>query len=80
MKTDYKEGCNEDCKYKIGYLGPEGTFSQMAAVKYGDSLKRDYVLVPFAKIPAVIKAVDNGEIDEGVVPFENSIEALLIIL
>lgn len=68
MNTGYKE-----C-YKIGYLGPEGTFSQMAAIKYANSLNREYVLMPFSKIPSVIKAVDNGEIDEGVVPFENSIE------
>lgn len=60
---------------KIGYLGPEGTFSQLAAQKYADSVTGcECELVPFAKIADVLKAVDCGEIDEGVVPFENSIE------
>ncbi len=70
-----KTGCkNSNNSYKIGYLGPEGTFSQIAAAKYAESLNKEYELIPFSKIPSVIKAVDSGEIDEGVVPFENSIE------
>ncbi len=59
----------------VGYLGPEGTFSQLAAEKYIKTIYNEYCsLVPFAKIQDVLKAVANGEIDEGVVPFENSIE------
>lgn len=59
---------------KIGYLGPQGTFSQMAADKYAQSLSnfnKEIEVIPFSKIPDILKAVDNGEIDEGVVPFEN---------
>ena len=58
---------------KIGYLGPQGTFSQMAADKYAQSLSnfnKEIEVIPFSKIPDILKAVDNGEIDEGVVPFE----------
>lgn len=58
---------------KIGYLGPEGTFSQMAALKYA-KYKGECELVPFSGIPVVLKAVEDGLIDECVVPFENSIE------
>ena len=58
---------------KIGYLGPEGTFSQMAAVKYAKNAGVCDI-VPFSKITDVLKAVENGDVDEGVVPFENSIE------
>lgn len=62
---------------KIGYLGPQGTFSQMAADKYAQFLSdihKENEVIPFSKIPDILKAVDSGEIDEGVVPFENSIE------
>lgn len=60
---------------KIGYLGPEGTFSQIAAVKYIESLQNaDNQLVAFSRISDVLEAVNSGNIEEGVVPFENSIE------
>jgi len=59
----------------IGYLGPEGTFSQIAADKYVESLKSGAnKTTAFSRISDVLEAVNNGEIDEGVVPFENSIE------
>ena len=54
----------------IGFLGPVGTFSEEAALRYdpqGD-------LEPFPTIPAVAKAVASGLTDEGVVPIENSLE------
>ena len=58
---------------KIGYLGPEGTFTHQAALKYTNSLN-SFELVPFPVITDVLQAVETGEVDEGVVPFENSIE------
>lgn len=58
---------------KIGYLGPEGTFTHQAALKYTKDLK-EFELIAFPIITDVLQAVENGEVDEGVVPFENSIE------
>ncbi|MHB1346103.1 MAG: prephenate dehydratase [Candidatus Humimicrobiaceae bacterium] len=58
---------------KISYLGPEGTFSQEALLKYcSDST--DLNLIPLPTIIEVIKSIDRGEAEEGVVPIENSIE------
>src|SRR5438552_6390542 len=55
---------------RIGYLGPEGTFSHAAALrKFGSSV--DYV--PLADIPAVFEEVVRGHADYGLVPVENSI-------
>src|SRR5215217_107591 len=55
---------------RIGFLGPEATFSHHAAVrKFGSSV--DYV--PLAEIPAVFEEVVRGHIDYGLVPVENSI-------
>lgn len=63
---------------KVGYLGPAGTFSQQAAEMYrevGDfTYSEDITLIPYPSIPEVISGADNGEIDEAVVPVENSIE------
>ena len=55
---------------RIGFLGPEATFSHHAAVrKFGSSV--DYV--PLSEIPAVFEEVVRGHIDYGLVPVENSI-------
>ena len=60
---------------KVGYLGPQGTFSEQAALIYQ---KRNGLhqaeLVQFPSIIDVIEAVESGAVEEGVVPFENSIE------
>ncbi len=55
---------------RIAYLGPIGTYTEEAALKYDG----EAVLVPFQSIPAAIGAVDDGEADEAVVPIENSLE------
>src|SRR5688572_5663014 len=55
---------------RIGFLGPEGTFSHHAAArKFGQSV--DYI--PLAEIPGVFDEVVRGHIDYGLVPVENSI-------
>jgi prephenate dehydratase len=58
---------------KISYLGPEGTFSQEALLKYLGDLK-DHNLIPLPTIVDVIKSIDRGNAEEGIVPIENSIE------
>ena len=56
----------------IGYLGPAGTFSQEAAIRY--TRGRDYKLIPYVSITDLIRAADRCEVDEAIVPIENSIE------
>ena len=54
---------------KVGYLGPEGTFSQQALHKhFGHSAKG----LPLASIEEVFDEVAAGHADFGVVPVENS--------
>lgn len=54
---------------KIGFLGPEGTFSQQALHKhFGHSAKG----LPLASIEEVFAEVESGNADFGVVPVENS--------
>lgn len=54
---------------KIGYLGPEGTFSQQAVHKhFGHSAKG----LPMASVEEVFDEVAAGHADFGVVPVENS--------
>lgn len=56
---------------KIGFLGPEGTFTQAAVYKhFGHSIRA----LPFATIDEVFQEVENGAADFGVVPIENSSE------
>ncbi len=54
---------------KIGYLGPEGTFTQSAVFKhFGHSVRA----LPLATIDEVFHEVESGSADFGVVPIENS--------
>lgn len=61
----------------VGYLGPGGTHSEEAARRlYPDNTRQ---LRPYPRIDAVIRAVTDGEIDEGLVPIENSLEGSVTI-
>jgi chorismate mutase/prephenate dehydratase len=56
---------------KVGYLGPEGTFTQTAVYKhFGHSVRA----LPFHTIDEVFQEVESGVADFGVVPIENSSE------
>ena len=55
---------------RLAFLGPRGTFSEEAALRYDP----DAQLIPFVSISAVAAAVGSGMADEGVVPIENSLE------
>lgn len=57
-------------KYKVGYLGPEGTFSHMIAQNVFATYAE---LVPQKTIEDVFKEVMSGNLDNGIVPIENSI-------
>ncbi|MGY0215952.1 prephenate dehydratase [Endozoicomonadaceae bacterium StTr2] len=59
---------------KVAYLGPEGTFTQQAALKhFGHSA----VSVPLAAIDEVFREVAAGAVKYGVVPVENSTEGVI---
>ncbi len=60
---------------KIGYLGPRGTFSQEALLKYAKDM--EYTPREFLSISEILEAVDMRIIDEAVVPIENSIEGAI---
>jgi chorismate mutase/prephenate dehydratase len=58
----------------IAYLGPEGTFTQAAALKhFGHSVKT----VPLATIGDVFREVESANASYGVVPVENSTEGVV---
>lgn len=57
---------------KVGYLGPQGTFSEVAAKKH--TAKSMVEMTCYDSFPAIVSAVEKGEINEAVVPLENSTE------
>ena len=59
---------------KVAFLGPEGTFTQAAALKhFGHAVKT----VPMAAISDVFQEVESGGCHYGVVPVENSSEGVV---
>ncbi len=59
---------------RIAFLGPEGTFTQSAALKhFGHSVET----VALASIPDIFRDVESGDCHYGVVPVENSTEGVI---
>ncbi|MDW8806896.1 prephenate dehydratase [Streptomyces scabiei] len=54
------------------YLGPEGTFTEVALRTLPEAATRQ--LVPMVSVPAALDAVRNGEAEAAFVPIENSVE------
>lgn len=60
---------------KIGYLGPNGTFSEEAAFQYFQG--QDVEFFRFDSIPDVIDAAGEQKVDKAIVPLENTIEGTI---
>ncbi len=59
---------------RVAYLGPEGTFTQSAALKhFGHAVE----FRPLGGINTVFREVESGSADFGVVPVENSSEGVV---
>ncbi len=57
---------------KVSYLGPTGTYNEEALL--ASAAGAEIELAPRATIFDAIRAVEGGEVERGLVPFENSIE------
>ncbi|MDA0365200.1 MAG: prephenate dehydratase [Chloroflexi bacterium] len=55
---------------RVAYLGPRGTYSEAAALRFAPGAER----VPSATVAAAVSAVERGEADVAVCAIENSIE------
>ncbi len=62
--------------YKMGYLGPPGTFTEEALRRYKELPREE--IKEYKTIPEVIKAVGK-EVKQGIVPVENSLEGSVSI-
>ncbi|MGD0881066.1 MAG: prephenate dehydratase [Acidimicrobiales bacterium] len=57
---------------RIGFLGPEGTFTEEALLS--EPTYRGADIVPFASLVDVLESVRQGTVDLGFIPLENAIE------
>jgi prephenate dehydratase len=57
---------------RVGFLGPEGTFTEEALLAAPP--EGDLAPFPYPSITDVMQAVSSGEADLGIVPIENSLE------
>jgi prephenate dehydratase len=62
---------------RVAFLGPPGTFTEEALLSEPDLAAGE--LVSLGSIPEVIAAAEQGQVDCGVVPVENSIEGSVSI-
>ncbi len=61
---------------RVGYLGPETTFTHMAAVRFFGSAP-DFI--PLRNITEIFEEVERGRTDFGVIPIENSVEGTVAL-
>ena len=57
---------------RVGYLGPEGTFTEAAALTAPAA--NEFELTPVETIHDTVLAVRDGDVERAVVPIENSLE------
>jgi prephenate dehydratase len=57
-------------RYKLGFLGPPGSFGEQAALRYDPNATR----VPFDNHAEVLKALVANQVERVVLPVENSLE------
>lgn len=63
-----------EARLRVAVLGPEGTFTEMAALQqFGSSVD----IVQNSRIDQVFSAVETGDTNYGVVPVENSTEGIV---
>ncbi|WP_257350683.1 prephenate dehydratase [Pseudalkalibacillus decolorationis] len=60
---------------KVAYLGPKGTFSEEAALRYFSSNPIEWMMCE--SILDVLDAIKDKKVDKGIVPIENSIEGTI---
>src|SRR5664280_1370374 len=58
---------------RYGFLGPTGTFTEMA-LRQCSQLVDDPERLPFVSVDAALAALRAGDIDAAMVPIENSVE------
>lgn len=64
---------------KIGVMGARGSFSEKAGEYYiAENKVINGILVPLVSAEAVLSALEDGEIDRGVFPIENSNGGIVI--
>ncbi|MGN1373606.1 MAG: prephenate dehydratase [Candidatus Coproplasma sp.] len=59
---------------KLGYLGPKGTYSHLAALSFGEGC----TLVGYSSFPSLISALTQGELDSIVLPVENTLNGAVV--
>lgn len=57
---------------KIGYLGPRGSYSYEVACQYAADRDDEVDCIAMASFAAIVEGVEEGKLDQGIIPVENS--------
>ncbi|MEX2721222.1 MAG: prephenate dehydratase [Candidatus Wukongarchaeota archaeon] len=57
---------------RVAFLGPRGTFTEEAAHKFSLNISSEFI--PINTIEGIIRGIEKGRFDYGVIPIENSVE------
>jgi prephenate dehydratase len=81
LSNDLSESCGSKSRssYRIGALGPEGSYSEKAALLWSKT-RPIASLVYFPDFEGVLDAVQAGNVEAGIVPVENSLEGAVTVV
>src|ERR1035437_7268266 len=71
-QPDGQPGSQPDGRLRIGFLGPQGTFTEEALFTQADYAAAE--MVALHSLADVLESVQQGRVDLGFVPIENAIE------
>jgi len=71
-QPDGQPGSQPDVRLRIGFLGPQGTFTEEALFTQADYAAAE--MVALHSLADVLESVQQGRVDLGFVPIENAIE------
>ena len=71
-----KINLNDEIK-EILFLGPEGTYCEIAKNKFLNNSQTIQKQIPYSTVKSIINYVDNNKNAIGIIPIENSIEGIV---
>jgi len=63
---------DSEVRIKIGVMGAHGSFSEQAGKKYLHDINKTGEILPLISAEAVLSAVEDGQVERGIFPIENS--------
>lgn len=63
---------SDEGAYRVAFLGPNGSYSSLATKNYFSRQEKQLIKYPESSFKAILRKVEDGHVDYGVLPIENT--------